>query len=64
MPARRQAAPAPQAARRPAGRRRTATPAREVALEVLRAVADRDAYANLLLPSLLAKRCMCCSSWR
>jgi 16S rRNA (cytosine967-C5)-methyltransferase len=27
-----------------------------VALEVLRAVADRDAYANLLLPSLLAKR--------
>ena len=37
-------------------RRTTATPAREVALAVLRAVADRDAYANLLLPSLLAGR--------
>jgi 16S rRNA (cytosine967-C5)-methyltransferase len=33
-----------------------ATPAREIALEVLRAVADRGAYANLLLPSLLAER--------
>ena len=33
-----------------------ATPAREVALEVLRAVADRGAYANLLLPSLLGER--------
>ena len=33
-----------------------ATPAREVAMEVLRAVADRGAYANLLLPSLLAER--------
>ena len=56
MPARRSPAPAPQAARRNAGRRVAATPAREVALEVLRAVADRDAYANLLLPSLLAER--------
>jgi 16S rRNA (cytosine967-C5)-methyltransferase len=56
MPARRSPAPAPQAARRNAGRRMTATPAREVALEVLRAVADRGAYANLLLPSLLAER--------
>jgi 16S rRNA (cytosine967-C5)-methyltransferase len=56
MPDRRSAAPAPQAARRKAGRRAAATPAREVALEVLRAVADRDAYANLLLPSLLAER--------
>ena len=56
MPDRRSAAPAPQAARRKAGRRPAATPAREVALEVLRAVADRDAYANLLLPSLLAER--------
>jgi 16S rRNA (cytosine967-C5)-methyltransferase len=56
MPDRRSAAPAPQAARRNAGRRIAATPAREVALEVLRAVADRDAYANLLLPSLLAER--------
>jgi 16S rRNA (cytosine967-C5)-methyltransferase len=56
MPARRTPAPAPQAARRNAGRRMAATPAREVALEVLRAVADRGAYANLLLPSLLAER--------
>src|SRR5262245_25441001 len=56
MPARRSATPPPQAARRKAGRRDAATPAREVALEVLRAVADRDAYANLLLPSLLAER--------
>jgi len=56
MPDRRSAAPAPQAARRKAGRRPAATPAREVALEVLRAVADRDAYANLLLPALLAER--------
>ena len=37
-------------------RRIAATPAREVALAVLRAVADRDAYANLLLPALLAER--------
>src|SRR5215471_8470897 len=61
MPDRRSAAPGPQAARRNSGRRNSgrrgaATPAREVALEVLRAVADRDAYANLLLPSLLAER--------
>jgi 16S rRNA (cytosine967-C5)-methyltransferase len=56
MPDRRRAAPAAQAARRKAGRRAAATPAREVALEVLRAVADRDAYANLLLPSRLAER--------
>ena len=56
MPARRSPAPAPQAARRNAGRRMAATPAREVALEVLRAVADRGAYANLLLPSLLGER--------
>jgi 16S rRNA (cytosine967-C5)-methyltransferase len=56
MPDRRSPAPAPQAARRKAGRRAAATPAREVALEVLRAVADRNAYANLLLPSLLAER--------
>src|SRR5215472_872916 len=55
MPARRGAAPPPQAARRNAGRRNVATPAREVALVVLRAVADRGAYANLLLPSLLAE---------
>jgi len=54
MTARRPAAPA----RRPArpARRSAPTPAREVALAVLRAVTDRDAYANLLLPALLAER--------
>jgi len=36
--------------------RRRSDPARRVALEVLRAVAERDAYANLLLPALLSKR--------
>ncbi len=51
MAARRTAAPA----RKPA-RRIAATPAREVALAVLRATTDRDAYANLLLPALLAER--------
>jgi 16S rRNA (cytosine967-C5)-methyltransferase len=39
--------------RRRAGR---ADPARRVALDVLRAVTERNAYANLLLPSLLARR--------
>ena len=38
-----------------AGRRR-ADPARRAAYDVLRAVADRDAYANLLLPALLTER--------
>jgi 16S rRNA (cytosine967-C5)-methyltransferase len=40
------------------GRRRGGDrdPARRVALDVLLAVADRDAYANLLLPDLLARR--------
>jgi 16S rRNA (cytosine967-C5)-methyltransferase len=33
-----------------------ADPARRVAFDVLRAVAERDAYANLLLPTLLAER--------
>jgi 16S rRNA (cytosine967-C5)-methyltransferase len=43
---------------RPSRRRpsRRADPARRAAYDVLRAVADRDAYANLLLPSLLAER--------
>ena len=45
---------------RPANRSRTARPrtdpARRAAYDVLRAVADRDAYANLLLPALLAER--------
>jgi 16S rRNA (cytosine967-C5)-methyltransferase len=38
-----------------AGRSRV-DPARRAAYDVLRAVADRDAYANLLLPALLAER--------
>jgi 16S rRNA (cytosine967-C5)-methyltransferase len=40
------------------GRPRTprTDPARRAAYDVLRAVADRDAYANLLLPALLAER--------
>jgi 16S rRNA (cytosine967-C5)-methyltransferase len=33
-----------------------ADPARRAALDVLRAVAERDAYANLLLPAMLAER--------
>jgi 16S rRNA (cytosine967-C5)-methyltransferase len=37
-------------------RSRRADPARRAAYDVLRAVADRDAYANLLLPSVLAER--------
>jgi 16S rRNA (cytosine967-C5)-methyltransferase len=36
--------------------RRRADPARRAAYDVLRAVADRDAYANLLLPALLTER--------
>jgi 16S rRNA (cytosine967-C5)-methyltransferase len=52
MAARRPAA----AAHRATARRTGTTPAREVALAVLRAVTDRDAYANLLLPALLAER--------
>ena len=45
---------------RPANRSRAARPRtdppRRAAYDVLRAVADRDAYANLLLPALLAER--------
>jgi 16S rRNA (cytosine967-C5)-methyltransferase len=37
-------------------RRGRADPARRAAYDVLRAVTDRDAYANLLLPALLARR--------
>jgi 16S rRNA (cytosine967-C5)-methyltransferase len=49
----------PRRARRagtPRGGRRRADPARRAAYDVLRAVADRDAYANLLLPALLTER--------
>lgn len=38
------------------GRGRNRDPARRAALDVLLAVADRDAYANLVLPDLLARR--------
>ena len=38
------------------GRERTVDPARTVARDVLRAVREREAYANLLLPKLLADR--------
>src|SRR5260221_8947802 len=44
----------PAAERRPAGQR--TDPARRAAYDVLRAVAERDAYANLLLPVLLTER--------
>ena len=44
-------------AKRPANRRRTPRdPARETAYDVLQAVAESDAYANLLLPKLLDER--------
>ncbi|HEY2688336.1 MAG TPA: transcription antitermination factor NusB [Streptosporangiaceae bacterium] len=38
------------------GRPRRADPARRAAFDVLSAVAERDAYANLLLPALLRER--------
>jgi 16S rRNA (cytosine967-C5)-methyltransferase len=44
----------PGGGRRPVGGR--ADPARRAAYDVLRAVAERDAYANLLLPVLLTER--------
>ena len=48
----------PPANRSRAARPRTprTDPARRAAYDVLRAVADRDAYANLLLPALLTER--------
>src|SRR5271170_7597899 len=46
----------PRSAGSPRPGRRRADPARRVAFDVLRAVAERDAYANLLLPALLAER--------
>jgi 16S rRNA (cytosine967-C5)-methyltransferase len=44
-----------QPGQRHQGQRRV-DPARRAAYDVLRAVADRDAYANLLLPSVLTER--------
>ena len=46
----------PRSAQAPSQRRRTGDPARAVAFEVLREVADSDAYANLVLPPLLRRR--------
>lgn len=49
--------PRPQPNRRPQRRPRTQLdPARRAAFDVLRAVSERDAYANLALPALLAER--------
>jgi 16S rRNA (cytosine967-C5)-methyltransferase len=48
-------APQPRTAQPRSGRPR-ADPARHAAYDVLRAVDDRDAYANLLLPALLSER--------
>lgn len=45
-----------RSAQAPAQRRRVGDPARVAALEVLREVADSDAYANLVLPPLLRRR--------
>ena len=42
--------------RRPRAARPRTDPARRAAYDVLRAVTDRDAYANLLLPAMLAER--------
>jgi len=54
---RRPAGSQPRSAQSGAARSRTRTdPARRAAYDVLRAVADRDAYANLLLPALLTER--------
>jgi 16S rRNA (cytosine967-C5)-methyltransferase len=47
---------APAKRSRPPARTPRTDPARRAAYDVLRAVADRDAYANLLLPALLAER--------
>ena len=44
----------PQGRRRPP--RRPFDPARQAAFDVLRAVSERDAYANLVLPALLRER--------
>lgn len=45
----------PQRPQRPA-RRKALDPARRVAFDVLRAVSERDAYANLALPAMLRER--------
>src|SRR5262245_49673331 len=40
----------------PGPRRKRLDPARQAAFDVLRAVSERDAYANLVLPALLRER--------
>lgn len=45
-----------RSAQSPAQRRRTGDPARTAAFDVLREVADSDAYANLVLPPMLRSR--------
>jgi 16S rRNA (cytosine967-C5)-methyltransferase len=48
--------PRQRSAQAPAQRARTTDPARRAAYDVLRAVEERDAYANLVLPGLLRSR--------
>lgn len=48
--------PQQRSAQRPTERARTSDPARETAFDVLREVAESDAYANLVLPGLLRQR--------
>lgn len=55
-PARASGRPAPRTAQAPSQRRRGGDPARTAAFDVLRQVADSDAYANLVLPPLLRDR--------
>src|SRR5260370_10916365 len=54
-PTQRRRPPRPRTGQPRTGQQRT-DPARRAAYDVLRAVADRDAYANLLLPALLSER--------
>jgi len=56
MPAHAPRRAAPPRPRRDHPARPRTDPARRAAYDVLRAVADRDAYANLLLPALLTER--------
>ena len=48
--------PRQRSAQRPSERTRRADPARQAAYDTLRAVAEEDAYANLVLPRLLRER--------
>ena len=52
----RSAEPEHRSAQKPSQRSRRADPARQAAYETLRAVALKDAYANLVLPTLLRER--------